>query len=147
MSRELKVSAQPTSTGRGDLPPQVVNLAWREREIAELIYRIGPMTARDIEKLLRGSLTNGAIRSMLVRLCRKGILNRHRVTELESIHASCIPYVYSPAITPQAIRIYALRRVAREYFQGSIGEVAKVVSFIMEKDGSGRHTTSVGSPH
>ena len=110
----------------GLIPPQVENLAPCEKEVATIIYVYGPMTAKTIEAHhLSRKITNSALRSMLGRLCRKQILKRHKITGSHMTSDRRIPYLYTPAITPEALRIRALVEVARDYFNGSLPRMAK----------------------
>ena len=110
---------------QGSLPPEVRSLAVRERELASTIYREGPMTAKVLEGRLSDRLSNGAIRSMLVRLCAKGILKRRKRTILSSAGARRIAFLYLPAIGTEDVRHSALKQVAEDFFGGSLLMVAQ----------------------
>ncbi|HEY0627919.1 MAG TPA: BlaI/MecI/CopY family transcriptional regulator [Sphingomicrobium sp.] len=101
------------------LPPQVQHLAGRERELASKIYLHGPMTAEALEAQLSTKLSNSAIRSMLARLCEKGVLTRRR-RSLAASNARKVAFVYLPAITPEAVKRRALEQLAADYFDGSL---------------------------
>ena len=101
------------------LPPQVKALADREREIASIIYRRGASTAIDVETRLSSKITNAAVRSMLVRLTKKGILHRER--GMRGRGQQC---VYLPAITLSQVRERALQELAGRYFDGSLLNLA-----------------------
>ncbi|QNP44612.1 BlaI/MecI/CopY family transcriptional regulator (plasmid) [Sphingomonas daechungensis] len=109
----------------GPIPPQVLNLARCEREVAVVIYLEGGMTAKLLEARLPRKISNSALRAMLQRLCTKGILRRHKIDGSHSSTDRRIPYVYTPAITPELVRIRALQQVARDYFGGSLLRVAE----------------------
>jgi predicted transcriptional regulator len=112
---------EPHASGRrggsrfGWLPPQVRALAEREREVATIVYRRGASTAIDVEDRLSPRITNAAVRSMLVRLIKKGILVRERGTRGRG--QQC---VYLPAITLADVKERAIRELAGRYFQGSL---------------------------
>jgi predicted transcriptional regulator len=103
-----------------DIPPEVARLYRREREIAEIVYGEGAATAKTVQKLLTGELTNAAVRSMLNRLVGKRILGRTR-TE------GCTEYVYHAAISDVSSRDTAIREVAEDFFGGSLNEIAASV--------------------
>jgi predicted transcriptional regulator len=104
------------SSGRfGWLPPQVRALADREREVATIVYRRGASTAIDVENRLSPRITNAAVRSMLVRLTKKGILRRERGTRGRG--QQC---VYLPAMTLSDVKERAIRELAGRYFEGSL---------------------------
>lgn len=107
------------------MPPQVEDLPRCEREVAVMIYQDGAMTAKALEERLPRELSNSALRAMLFRLLRKGILTRRKLTGSHLSTDRRIPYVYFPAITPEATRRAVLRQIARDYFDGSLLAVAK----------------------
>ena len=98
-----------------DLPPQVTCLAHREREIATLIYQAGACTAKDIEPRIFPPISNGALRSMLVRLVNKGILRREWGRRGRGQQ-----FVYVPSITPDEVKRRAIRQLSDLYFEGSL---------------------------
>jgi len=132
------------TSGQVELPPQVRNLARREREVAVIVYQQGPQTARVLEGLLGRDLSNGAIRSMLFRLCRKGILKRRKIDGSHLTTDRRIPYLYSPAIASDAIREWALEQFARDYFDGSLQLVSEALTELLGKR-SGRRAPSMSS--
>jgi predicted transcriptional regulator len=101
------------------IPPQVQNLAARERELATVIYRHGAMTAKAIEDRLSVHLDNSSVRSMLNRLCRKRILTRRKRVQTSGAGRR-IAFLYMPAIAPDDLRKTILSQVARDYFDGSM---------------------------
>src|SRR5919112_2018640 len=115
------MGVDPHVNGRGArgrfgwLPPQVRALADREREVASIVYRRGASTAIDVETRLSTRITNAAVRSMLVRLTKKGILRRERGTRGRG--QQC---VYLPAISLAEVKERAIRELASRYFQGSL---------------------------
>ena len=111
------VRADPHSA----FPPEVVRLFPREREVAECIYARGLATANDVQASLSEPLCNAAVRSMLNRLVRKGLLTRARCGE----HGA---FVYGPALTDARARDLALRRFADDFFDGSLEQLAKAVA-------------------
>jgi predicted transcriptional regulator len=97
------------------VPPQVEALAPREREIATIIYAHGATTAREMEDLLERRISNSAIRTMLMRMVRKGILRR--AGGRKGRGQACI---YVPLITPEKVKRKALEHLASLYFAGSL---------------------------
>lgn len=102
------------------IPPQVKDLPPREREIAEIIYGDGAMTAKSVGDRVYPELSNSALRSMLTRLCAKGILRREKLTGSRIGGDRKIPFVYFPSITVDAMRHSVLRQITRDYFDGSL---------------------------
>jgi predicted transcriptional regulator len=114
-----------------ELPPQVLALAPREREIATVVYRLRSARAKEIEDHFAGELANASIRSMLMRLCKKRILKRRRIT-VSKPGARRIAYLYLPAIGADTVREGALRQVAMDHFDGSLSEMANLALNLLE---------------
>jgi predicted transcriptional regulator len=107
------------------MPPQVEHLPAREREVALMIYGEGPATARALEERLDRELSNSALRCMLGRLCKKGILSRRKLLVSRSRTDRRVPYEYAPAILSNEVRGAAIRQLAQDYFDGSLLLVAR----------------------
>ena len=101
-------------------PAEVLNLYRREREIAELVYDHGALTAKEVQARLSDPLTNAAVRSMLSRLVQKGILARRR-------KECSTEYLYRPAVTEASSQEKALTQLAEDFFGGSLSEAAAAV--------------------
>jgi predicted transcriptional regulator len=108
---------------RPRLPWEVTALLPREREIATLVFKLGAVTARQVEDALSVRLSNAAVRSMLNRLVAKGILKR-----VLSYNA----FVYLPALTATHSGSLALERFAKDYFAGSIERAAATMNALLE---------------
>lgn len=115
----------PTAHQRVDLPPSVQGLARRERELAAAIYTHGPMTAEGLREKLSLEITNAAIRSMLSRLCRKGILKRRAEDGKDQARGQGKAFLYLPLITPDLVRWQAMEQLAKDFFEGSMLDVAQ----------------------
>ena len=120
--KEMNIHRQtfPAPAGRAGqswnyLPPQVRELAWRERQIASIVYGLGFATAKEVQFELGEPLSNGAVRSMLVRLVRKGILSRRPGKR----GAGCSDLFIANLSVDQA-RKRALAKLAEDFFGGSI---------------------------
>lgn len=85
----------------------------REREILDALLEIGDASAERIREKLSSPPGYSAVRAMLARLERKGLI-RHREEGLR--------YVYSPTTPRSAVRRSALRRLVRVFFAGSPGD-------------------------
>jgi predicted transcriptional regulator len=110
------------------LPASVLNLAGREREVATIVYERGAATARAVEASLSVRITNAAIRSMLQRLVRKGILTREFGARGRRQSA-----VYMPAVTLDHVKNDAIETICRRYFDGSLLNVALRVLDLMSE--------------
>jgi len=131
--------ADPRPMSR-NLPPQVAQLAVREREIATLIYRSGGMTAKDLEEQVSDGLSNSSIRSMLGRLCEKKILKRRKWPMQTKSCGKRIAFLYLPAIDDEAVKVRVLRQVAQDYFNGSLVKLmAQVADELLQQNGERPH--------
>lgn len=101
-------------------PPEIDQLYRREREVALVVYRRGLAAATDVQAGLSTPLSNPAVRSMLNRLVRKGVLTRMK----------CGPYgtfIYGPAVTAASARETALRQFAEDFYEGSLASLAGAI--------------------
>ncbi|APA71082.1 hypothetical protein YQ44_02065 [Janthinobacterium sp. 1_2014MBL_MicDiv] len=91
------------------------DLAPRERQVVECVYRLQEATAAQLQEELKPDLSNSAVRAMLARLETKGIL-QHRVDGQR--------YLYS-AVAPQAkVRESALKKLVGTFFNNSKASAA-----------------------
>ena len=97
----------------------------REREIAELIYARGEASAEDICRALADPLSNAAVRTMLQRIQAKGVIRRRREGR---------KYLYSAARPDAAAREAALRRISRDYFEGSLACAARTLADMLDRE-------------
>lgn len=101
-------------------------LAPREREVAALIYRRGALTAKEVGSHIP-EVSHGAIRTMLGRLVRKGILKCRKSGYGKTL-------LYLPAIASADIVEIALKRVAEDFYQGSMLDAAAAIhSFLVAR--------------
>jgi predicted transcriptional regulator len=82
----------------------------RERQIMEIVYRLGEATAADVRNEMADPPSYSAIRAFLRILEEKGHL-RHREAGPR--------YVYSPRVPREKARRSALRRLLRNFFDDS----------------------------
>lgn len=82
----------------------------KERQIVDLLYQQGAMTAAEITGALPAPLSGSAVRTMLRRLEDKGF-----VVRADSERG----FLYSPAVPDQTARKSALSEVVRVFFNGS----------------------------
>ena len=85
-------------------------LSRREREIMDVVYRLGAPTAAQIAASLPDPPSYSAVRATIAVLSGKGHL-RHEVRGRR--------YVYLPTLSPAAARRRALREIVSTFFQGS----------------------------
>jgi len=91
-------------------PEQLGNLSWRERQVVEAVYARGQATAAEVQEVLPDPPSYSAVRALLAKLERKGLL-RH-VEEGAK-------YVYLPVVPRTAARESVLERMVNTFFDGS----------------------------
>jgi predicted transcriptional regulator len=92
----------------------MAELGAREREIMEVVMRLGRASAAEVRELLTGSPSDSSVRTMLALLERKGYLRHYRDGRR---------YIYEPAHSRAAVGKSALRHVVRTFFDGSTSSV------------------------
>ena len=103
--------------------PEITELTRRERQIMEVIYRLGSATAVEVVENLPGRPVNATIRTMLGVLEEKGYLRHERVKGR---------YIYSPTIPLAKAGKTALNHVVETFFKGS--EANAVISILKKSD-------------
>ena len=100
------------------------DLTKRERQIMDVLYRLGRGTAGEILDGLPGAPSYSTVRTLLRVLEKKGHV-RHEELGLR--------YVYSPTVPRHAARRSALKHLVDTFFDGSS---AKVVAALLGADGA-----------
>jgi len=90
--------------------PAPALLTKRERQIMDVLYRLGRATAAEIMAALPGAPTYSTVRTQLRVLETKGHV-KHQELGLR--------YVYMPTVSRNAARKSALRHVVETFFDGS----------------------------
>src|SRR5215813_12465720 len=98
-------------------------LSRRERQIMDIIYRLGRATVNEVMERLTGKPAYSTVRAQLRVLEEKGHL-RHEEHGLR--------YVYVPKVPRHMIRQSALRHLVDTFFEGSAG---KAVAALLGKEG------------
>jgi len=98
-------------------------LSRRERQIMDIIYRMGRATVGEVMGRLTGEPAYSTVRAQLRVLEEKGHL-RHEEHGLR--------YVYLPKVPRHMVRQSALRHVVDTFFEGSAG---KAVAALLGKEG------------
>jgi predicted transcriptional regulator len=99
-------------------------LSRRERQIMDILYRLGRATANEVMEALGGESHYSTVRTQLRVLESKGHV-RHEGEGLR--------YVYTPTIPRGAVRQPALRHLLETFFEGS---AEKMLSTLLGKDGA-----------
>ena len=96
----------------------------RERQIVDVLYESGPLTAGDVGDRLPDQLSGSAVRAMLKRLEDKGYVRREDTER---------GYLYSPAVPEIAARKSALSEIVRVFFNGSPAGAASALLGMSDK--------------
>jgi len=97
---------------RADIPDK---LGRRERQIMDVIHRLGRASVGDVRNALADPPTYSAVRGMLGLLEEKGHLTHE---------ADGLRYIYRPTLSPAAARRSALQHLVRTFFAGSASDAA-----------------------
>jgi BlaI family transcriptional regulator, penicillinase repressor len=103
----------------------LVPLSRREREIMDIVHRLGRASVNDVMSELSGEPAYSTVRAQLRVLEDKGHL-RHEAEQLR--------YVYLPAASPRRVRRSAVKHLLDTFFEGS---PEKVVEALLGRDGLG----------
>lgn len=103
--------------------PKLSELTRRERQIMNVVYRLGQASAAEIVEHLQGEHKNATIRTLLGVLEDKGFLRHERVKG---------KYIYYPTIPRQKAARAALNQVLETFFRGS--EARAVISILKKSD-------------
>ncbi|HEY0628762.1 MAG TPA: BlaI/MecI/CopY family transcriptional regulator [Sphingomicrobium sp.] len=90
-------------SGIDQLPP-------REREVARAVYRLTEASAAEVWMEVRGASSHSAVRVMLSRLVKKGVISRSK---------SLGRVTYSPTLITDGVKQAAVVRLLESYFDGS----------------------------
>ena len=103
-------------------------LSRRERQIMEIVYRLGSATAAEVLENLQDPPSYSAVRAMMRILEEKGHLT-HRLDGPR--------YVYSPVVPRTAARQSALRSLVKTFFDGSATQAVAALLDMSESRLSG----------
>ncbi|MFA6959425.1 MAG: BlaI/MecI/CopY family transcriptional regulator [Opitutaceae bacterium] len=91
------------------------DLSKRERQVAEIVIRLGRATARDVEQAMVEPPTYSAVRSILRILVQKNVLIKKPEAGRDW---------YESSVVPAEARKGILRSMVRNFFGDSAGEAA-----------------------
>jgi len=106
-----------------DKKPDLNELTRRERQIMEIIYRLGRTSAVEVTQKLPGRAVNATVRTMLSVLEEKGYI-RHETKKGK--------YIYFPTIPLRNARRTALENVLGTFFRNA--EADAVIAILKNKD-------------
>lgn len=90
-------------------------LSRRERQIMDVLFKLGKGTAKEILAGMPDPPSNSAVRTHLRTLVEKGYVRQE---------AEDLRYVYRPAVRPAEARRSALEHLVETFFGGSAGAAA-----------------------
>jgi predicted transcriptional regulator len=93
--------------------PNPLDVGRRERQIVEIVYRLGRASVADVLEALPDPPSYSAVRAMLGKLTAKG----HLTQEEDGPR-----YIYRPAVPAERARRTALRQLVDTFFAGSIDQ-------------------------
>ena len=96
----------------------------RERQIMDIIYARGEVTAAEVQEALEDPPSYSAVRALLRILEEKGVL-KHR--------EEGVRYIYSPTEAREKVSRSALRKVLHTFFEGSLANA--VAALVDARDG------------
>src|SRR5688572_16283638 len=105
-------------------PPLHAALSRRERQIMDILFRLGRATAAEVMEALPGNSSYSTVRTQLRVLEEKGHV-RH--------DADGVRFVYMPAVARHTARKSALRHVVETFFDGS---AEKAVAALLGGEGA-----------
>lgn len=103
--------------------PKIQELTRRERQIMEVIYRLGEASAVEIVDSLPGKPNNATIRTLL------GVLEEKDFLQHETVKGK---FIYHPTIPLHQARKTALNHVVDTFFKGS--EASAVISILKKSE-------------
>ena|SRR2546423_1564159 len=99
-------------------------LGRRERQIMDVIYRLGRASVAEVRKNLPDPPTYSAVRAMLGFLEDKGLLRHER---------EGMRYIYLPTVDARQARHSALQHMVKTFFNGSPAQAAAALMEMNDK--------------
>ncbi len=85
------------------------NLAKRERQVMDILYRRGEATAQEVQDEMPDPPTYSAVRALLATMIDKGLVSHRKDSRR---------YVYRPAVPEKKAKRSALRSLLSTFFEG-----------------------------
>jgi BlaI family penicillinase repressor len=105
--------------------PDNQNLSRRERQIMDILYRLGSATAAEVKENLTDAPSYSAVRALLRILEEKGHIK----------HAYDGPrYVYAPIVSRPVAQKSALKQIVKTFFDGSTSNAVAALLDMSAKD-------------
>lgn len=90
----------------------------RQRQVLDIVYRLGEVSAADVQRALKEDISYSAVRSVLRTLEEKGLV-KHREKDLK--------YVYSPVVPKSRASRSALSHIIRTFFDDDPAHAMKAL--------------------
>lgn|SRR5690349_15524648 len=104
--------------------PEINTLSRRERQIMDILYRLGSATAAEVQENMSQAPSYSAVRALLRILEEKGHIS----------HGYDGPrYVYAPVVSRPAAQKSALRQLVKTFFDGS---TSNAVAALLDMSGN-----------
>lgn len=103
--------------------PNPLDVGRRERQIIEVVYKLGRATVAEVLDALPDPPTYSTVRAMLGKLTAKGHLTQE---------ADGPRYVYRPAVPAESARRTAMKQLVDTFFAGSVDQA--VVALVKMQD-------------
>jgi predicted transcriptional regulator len=107
------------------MPADALQLTRREREIMDILYRLGSASVEEVRRSMQEPPSYSAVRALLRILEEKGRLKHRRLGKR---------YVFLPSVSADRARRSALRHLIKTFFSGSI---ENAVASLLELDAGG----------
>lgn len=105
--------------------PENVTLSRRERQIMDILYRLGSATAAEVQEHLPEAPSYSAVRALLRILEDKG----HLKHEYDGPR-----YVYAPIVSRPVAQKSALKQMLKTFFDGSASQAVAALLDMSAKD-------------
>ena len=106
-----------------------MELGPRERQILDILYRLGEASVSQVREQIPDPPTYSSVRGMLALLERKGLV-KHRQEQLR--------YVYAPSTARTKAGLAALRHMVKTFFDGSTEKAMAALLEMSDGDLSAR---------
>lgn len=106
-------------------PLNPLDVGRRERQIVEIVYRLGRASVTDVRDALPDPPSYSAVRAMLGKLRDKG----HLTQEVDGPR-----YLYRPAVPAERARKTAMRQLVDTFFDGSVERAVVALANLSNTD-------------
>jgi predicted transcriptional regulator len=115
----------PASSRRSITPLNPLDVGRRERQLVEVVYRLGRASVSDVRDALPDPPSYSAVRAMLGKLVAKG----HLAQEVDGPR-----YLYRPAVPAERARKTAMRQLVDTFFDGSVERAVVALANLSNTD-------------